>query len=210
MFDQQRIAMVDGQLRTNKITDERVIDLFLTLPREEFAPDGLKGSAYVDEDIDLGQGRSLMEPLVAARMLQHGEIEAGMTALVIGAGNGYLPRLLLDLGLEVTALEAAADLAEQGKAAAVGATWAVQELGSLPDGSFDRIFVGGAIPEIPAAWSKALAPGGQIIAPIAGARGNDGQLVIAVETNGLLSSRSLCNAAVPALPEFTQAPGFSL
>ena len=202
--------MVDGQLRTNRITDDRVIAAFLTLPRETFAPEGLRGSAYVDEDLDLGQGRSLMEPLVAARMMQHGAVAAGMTALVVAAGNGYLVRLLLDLGLEVTALESAADLAKQGKSSAAEATWLVQDLSLMPAGPFDRIFVGGAIPEVPAAWARALAPGGQIIAPISGYRGNDGQLVAAVEADCLLSSRILCNAAVPALPEFAQTPGFSL
>lgn len=210
MFDQQRIAMVDGQLRTNKITDERVIDLFLALPREEFAPEGLKGSAYVDEDIDLGRGRSLMEPLVAARMMQHGEVKAGMNALVVAAGNGYLARLLVDLGLNVTALEVKTGLAGAGKAAVPEATWIVQDLDALPAGTFDRIFVGGAIPEVPNSWAKSLKPGGQVIAPLSGQCGNDGQLAVAIEVGGNLSSRMLCNAAVPALPEFAQTPGFSL
>ena len=70
-----RTNMVESQLRTNKVTDLRVLSAFETVPRERFTPDDLTGVAYVDEDIAIGQGRYLMEPMVLARLLQAAAID---------------------------------------------------------------------------------------------------------------------------------------
>lgn len=208
VFEQQRIAMVDGQLRTNKIIAPNLIDLFLTTAREAFAPTGLEGAAYVDEDMDLGHGRVLLEPLVAARLLQAADPSPGDTALVIGGGNGYMPRLLCDLGCQVTVVEPVEVLAEQGRACVPEATWLMQDFATLPSGPYDLILVCGGISDIPMDWSAHVTEGGQILAPLSGQRGNDGRLVAAMRVNGILSSRTLANAAVPDLPEFTAAPMF--
>ena len=61
-----RLNMVESQLRTNKVTDERVLDAFLTVPRARFVPLALRGNAYVDSDIPLGNGRAVMAPMVLA------------------------------------------------------------------------------------------------------------------------------------------------
>ena len=64
-----RANMIESQLRPNRVTDERVIEAFLRLRRELFVPAHLRGVAYVDEDLPLGRGRYLMEPMVVARLL---------------------------------------------------------------------------------------------------------------------------------------------
>ena len=61
-----RAKMIESQLRPNRVTDERVIEAFSRLRRELFVPEHLRGVAYVDEDLLLGRGRYLMEPMVAA------------------------------------------------------------------------------------------------------------------------------------------------
>ena len=215
LFAQQRIAMVDGQLRTNKITNDALLNLFLRAPRELFAPPALRNSAYVDEELALGHGRFLLEPLVVARLLQAAENLPDASVLVLAAANGYLPRLLCELGARVTAVEPVGALAQAGKAAVPEATWMVQPMTALPAGPFDYIFVGGALPHIPPAWAKALADGGQILCPLLGERGNDGRLVqayktVAAKATASLSQRTLANAAVPGLPEFTLPPVFKL
>ena len=65
-----RNNMVDGQIRPNRVSDPRVLDALRTLPRELFVPPALAGFAYVDEDLPLGNGRVLMEPLIVARLVQ--------------------------------------------------------------------------------------------------------------------------------------------
>ena len=62
--------MVDCELRPNKVTDERVLTAFETLPREEFVPRNQRAIAYVDEDLPLPGGRSMMEPMVLSRIVQ--------------------------------------------------------------------------------------------------------------------------------------------
>ena len=208
VFAQQRIAMVDGQLRTNKIIDPTVIDLFLSTPREAFAPKGRENAAYVDEDVALGHGRSLMEPLVAARLLQAADLRAGQRALVIAGGNGYLPRLLCDTGLLVTVVEPVVELAAQGKDQVPEAQWVDGGFESMPPGPFERIFVGGAVTQIPKAWAELLTDDGRILTPVSGHSGNDGAIVAAHRSATGLSHQTLANAAVPTLPEFQSSAQF--
>ena len=209
MFVEQRQAMVDGQLRTNKVTDAKVIDTFLTFPREEFAPEGLRGSAYVDEDIDLGHGRVLMEPMVAARLLQAAEIAPGHSVLIVGAGNGSLAGLVANLGAEVVAQESVSSLASLGKDKQHPAiTWVEQDLSTLATGSFDRIITAGSIAAIPDSWAASLCEGGQIFALISGQSGNDGYACAAHKSGDTLSSRQLFNASVPPLSEFLPTAQF--
>src|SRR6202035_1296200 len=112
-----RAKMIDCQLRSNKGTDDRIIYAFARLQRELFEPEHLRGVAYVDEDLPLGKGRSLMEPMVAARLLQAAMPDRKDTALVVGAGVGYEAALLALLTRSVIALEEDAQLARLGRAA---------------------------------------------------------------------------------------------
>src|SRR5438477_372406 len=114
-----RAKMIDCQLRPNKVTDERIIKAFARIRRELFVPEHLRGVAYVDEDLPLGKGRYLMEPMVAARLLQAAMPDRKDTALVVGAGVGYEATLLALLARSVVALEEDAELARLGRAALV-------------------------------------------------------------------------------------------
>src|SRR5256885_15774275 len=100
-----RAKMIESQLRPNKVTDERLIEAFARLRRELFMPEHFRGVAYVDEDLPLGRGRYLMEPMVAARLLQAVMPDRKDTALVVGAGVGYEAALLALLARSVVALE---------------------------------------------------------------------------------------------------------
>ena len=91
-----RANMIESQLRPNRVTDERVIEAFSRLRRELFVPAHLRGVAYVDEDLPLGRGRYLMEPMVAARLLQAAMVEAKDTVLVVGAGVGGIEQRCVD------------------------------------------------------------------------------------------------------------------
>ncbi|MCH7795268.1 MAG: protein-L-isoaspartate O-methyltransferase, partial [Proteobacteria bacterium] len=76
-----RRNMVESQIRTNKVTDAGLIEAFERVPRELFVPERLRGIAYVDEDIALGNGRFAMEPMVLARLLQAARPEPDDIAL---------------------------------------------------------------------------------------------------------------------------------
>src|SRR6266700_3442285 len=110
-----RVNMIESQLRPNKVTDERAIAAFMRIRRELFVPERLRGVAYVDDDLPLGGGRYVMQPMVAARLLQAGMVKAKDTALVVGAGVGYEAAVLALLVRNVVALEEDPELARIGR-----------------------------------------------------------------------------------------------
>ena len=105
MFDYRaaRLTMVESQLRTNKVTDEAVLDAFLAVPRERFVPEALRGIAYGDDVVPLGGGRFMLAPMVLARLLQLAAIAPGDKVLEIGAATGYATSLLARLAARTVA-----------------------------------------------------------------------------------------------------------
>ena len=99
LFDTARKAMVESQIRANKVIDEGVIAAFSDVPREIFVPKSMRDIAYVDEDISLSGGRYVMEPMVMARMMQALELSASSSVLVVGAGSGCGAAILSDCQL---------------------------------------------------------------------------------------------------------------
>jgi len=83
-----RNLMVDGQVRPNKVYDARIIAAMRLLPRERFVPPAMAARAYADEDVNLGNGRALIEPMVIARLVQMAAVRAGERALVVPASAG--------------------------------------------------------------------------------------------------------------------------
>ena len=81
--------MVSGQIRTNRVTDERLIEAMEEIPRERFVPHAKRGVAYVDEDVEIASSRYLMEPMVLARLIQESNIAADDMVLDVGCGTGY-------------------------------------------------------------------------------------------------------------------------
>src|SRR5690348_11413326 len=85
-YAQARNCMVDSQIRPNRVTDPRILSAMREIPRERFLPPRLRAFAYIDEDVPLGNGRVLMEPLVIARLVQLVAPQPGERALVVAAG----------------------------------------------------------------------------------------------------------------------------
>ena len=106
-----RRNMVDGQLRPNRVTNAQLLAAIGELPRERFLPAGLQSVAYADDDVPLGKGRFLMEPMVLARLLQTLQPLPEDKALVVASGAGYGAALLARLVKAVVAVEADAGLA---------------------------------------------------------------------------------------------------
>ena len=214
VYEAARANMIESQLRPNKVTDERLIVAFERLHRELFVPEHLRGVAYIDEDLPLGGGRYLLEPMVVARLLQIAAIGAKETAMVVGAGVGYEAALIAALGRQVVALEDNAELARIGRAALVehriAAVQYVEE--PLPQGHrqrapYDVILFAGAVAEVPDAIASQLGESGRLLAVIRAAPGM-GRATLITRTGGVLAHRVIFDAATPLLPGFHPKPAF--
>ncbi len=213
-FDMARRNMVDNQLRTNKVTDARVIAAMLAVPREKFVPEHLRGVAYVDEDVALGGDRWLMEPMVLARMLQAAEIGPNDVVLDIGAGTGYGAAVCSRLGATVVALESDPAMLAQSQRilSELGADNVVTVEGPLKEGypqqaPYDVIVVSGAVEAIPDGILRQLAPNGRLVAVVA-ERGRAPSARLARNCAGRIGFMTICDASVPCLPGFEIEPGF--
>ncbi len=94
VYAKARFNMVESQIRTNKVTDSKLLAALSRIPRQIFVPTVLAGVAYVDKSLRIAPNRYLQEPLVIARLLQEAVVEPDDKVLVIGAGTGYSAALL--------------------------------------------------------------------------------------------------------------------
>lgn len=209
-----RLNMVEGQLRTNGITDPGVVEAFLGVPRQRFVPEPLRGIAYVDEDVPLGNGRYLMEPLVLARLIQLAQTRPDEQALFLGAGTGYGVAILARLVGSVIAVEPDERLAAEARRhlAVLGASNATVAEGPLPQGHepgapYDVILFGGGIAEVPDAIAEQLAERGRLVAVIKPDE-RVGQATVMTRTGRILSRRPSFDAATPLLPGLEAQPSF--
>ena len=212
--DEARQNMVDNQLRANKVHDDRVLDAFLCLQRELFVPPGLRGVAYIDEDLPVAPGRYLMEPMVAARLLQALAVQPKDAALVIGAGAGYEAAALGLLARSVIALEDDPGLARLGRSALVdhriaSVTYVEAPLagGHRARAPYDVILFGGAAAAVPEEISAQLTEGGRL-GVVLREPGSVGRATLITRTGALLAQRVIFDAATPLLPGFEAEPGF--
>ena len=214
-FDALRVKMVDGQLRTTDVTSHTVLDAFLIVPRELFVPAAKLGLAYLDADIDLGNGRFVMEPAPLAKLVQLAEIRSLDRVLVVGCGAGYGAAIVARIADHVVALESDSALASAAKSnlGAAGISNAEVICGALTSGAaekgpYDVILLEGAVDTVPAALSAQLSEGGRLVA-VAG-EGLSGVASVHVKSGKSLSARRGFNLSVKPLPGFRAEPAFSL
>ena len=208
-----RRNMVESQLRPNRVTDPALLDALASVPRELFVPESLRDVAYVDEDIPLGRGRFLMEPMILGRLLSLSEVRPSDVALVIGAGLGYSAAVLARITSRVVALESDYDFVR--RAAQTLQTLGIVNVavleGTLVEGAprqapFDVILFEGAVDRVPPAISDQLGESGRLVAVIRA--GGVGRATLTVRQAGILASRPGFDAAVPRLPGFEAEPAF--
>lgn len=208
-----RQNMVASQLRTNRVTDERLLEAFATVPRERFAPTGRRAVAYVDEDIEIARGRFLMEPRVLGRLLQSLAPAPNSIALVVGSGTGYSTAILAKLVETVVAVESDADLSRHANAVLSDlgidnvAVFNMPHVGGYPaQAPYDIILIDGGVHQVPHALVDQLSEGGRLAA--VRRSGPAGQAVLVVKSGGVASERVEFDATVPVLPGFEKPAAF--
>lgn len=220
-FQELRVKMVDGQVRTTDVTDADILSALLAIPREEFVPARLRALAYIDEDVQIAEGqiaegrpgRFLMRASPFAKLVQLAGVRAGDLVLDVGAGTGYSSAVLARIAGFVVALESDAALAGEAgeRLAALGCENVSVVEGPLAAGHaaqapYDVILVEGAVDEVSPELISQLKDGGRLVAVVG--EGNSGRATLWLKEDGLVSSRAAFNAAVPALDAFRREPAF--
>jgi len=219
-FDELRQAMVDSQVRTTDVTDLRLVEALLSVPREAFVPEHRKPFAYIDDDIeigvsDVGVRRYVMEPSPFARLVQLADVKPSDLVLDIGAGTGYSSAVLSTLGSAVIALESDEELAARATDILIenGFDNVAVVTGPFPqgyasEGPYDVIFVGGAVDEVPSALFDQLKDGGRLV--VVEGHGLSGFATVYLKDGDFVSGRRAFNLSVKELPGFQKEPEFSL
>lgn len=213
-FAAARQHMIESQIRTNKVLDERLIEAMSELPRELFVPENLHARAYIDDDLPLGGGRFLTEPMVIARLLQAADVRATDNTLVVAAGAGYAAALLAKLASSVVAVEAETALGDRGIAALahLGIANVVWQSGNPAEGAakqapYDVILIDGGVETVPQALLDQLAEGGRLVTVLRDTR--LGRAVLMQKERGTLGQRVLFDASVPLLGAFAKPQAFA-
>mgnify|MGYP001806761772 CR=1 FL=1 len=170
-FAALRTAMVASQLRTNAVSDARVVAAMARVPREAFAPEQARPFAYRDAPLPLGSGRHGNPPIATGRLLTEARLLPGDRVLLIGAGLGYTAAVLSELVAGVTAVESDPALAAGARAALAGddrvtVVEGPLEAGHADGGPYDVLVIDGAVERVPEALAAQVRAGGRIVAGI--------------------------------------------
>ena len=211
-----RKAMVDSQIRPNKVIDDQVIEAFSTVPRELFVNRNMQEMAYIDEDIHLSGGRFIIEAMVMARMVQALKLTPSDNVMCIGAGNGYGAAILSSLAASVIAVETRTQMVEKAQQIVAGL-----DIGNvavvksrLQDGypseaPYQGIIIEGGVEYVPQALFDQLSDGGHLVCVLR-PRGLDvGEAMIWHKRSDHVTSKALFTAQVPVLDEFKLKPKFA-
>ena len=215
-FTELRVNMVKSQVRPSEITDRRLLNALLNVPRERFVPASKRTLAYADEDIRLnddGEIRWLIEPMHFARLVQLAHIGPKDLVLDVGCGTGYSCAVLGRLADAVVGLESDHGLAQtaEGLMIELGIDNIAVVEGELREGypsqgPYDAIILEGAVEEVPEELFGQLRNGGRLVAPVKD--GLVGRSVLFRMIDGDVSRREVYDMNVSSLPGFARPKTF--
>lgn len=165
--------MVEFQLGRRGIDDERLLEAFRTVPREEFLPQELAEFAYGDTPLPIAEGQTISQPFIVALTIHALSLRGQERVLDIGTGSGYAAAVLSRVAKEVFTVERVEALAEAARARLkslgydnVHVLCADGTLGWPEHAPYDAIAVAAGGPEVPAALRSQLSLGGRLVIPV--------------------------------------------
>ncbi len=209
-FLQARTNMIDCQIHTAGVIDEQILHSFASIPRELFVPDRLKDVSYSDDDLNIGQGRYLLEPITHSKMLQAVKPNSSDIVLDIGVGSGYSSAILSSLVTTIIALEnnkrqmdKASKLWQDLDACNIVLMEGALEKGVAEQSPYSLIIINGAVAEVPESILDQLDVGGRLITIIQKSGHPVGKVTLFIKgKNGDISSKHVFDAGAAFLKGF--------
>ena len=175
-WEEKRTRMIDVDLKPRGIASPEILKAMMNVPRHEFVPENIRGLAYADRPLPIGEGQTISQPFVVAWMSQLLEIEKGMKVLEIGTGSGYQAAVLAVLGAHTYSMEIRPNLAREVKIRLNKLGYRVQVrqgdgyYGWKQHAPFDRIIITAAANHVPRPLLEQLKLGGKLILPLGNVR----------------------------------------
>jgi protein-L-isoaspartate(D-aspartate) O-methyltransferase len=170
-YEQARHNMIEQQIRTWDVLDQRVLDLLARVKREDFVPPVYRSLAFADLELPLGHGEAMWAPKMEARVLQSLDLRPQERVLEVGTGSGYFTALLASQAMQVVSVEIVPEFKEDAerKLRAHGIANVQLRTGDAArdwaeDGAFDVIVLTGSTPLLPPACLNRVSPGGRLFA----------------------------------------------
>ena len=195
-YESERNRMVDEQIAARGVKDQRVLAAMRKVPRHEFLPEAIRGMAYGDHALPLGEGQTISQPYMVAVMTELLNLKGTERVLEIGTGSGYQAAVLAELCEKVYTVERVKTLAEKARAtlSRLGYTRVAIKVydgtyGWKEMAPFDAIMVTAGAPDIPTPLVEQLSDDGTMVIPVGARYGQ--MLVKAVKTaKGMVTAKS--------------------
>ncbi|HPL64591.1 MAG: protein-L-isoaspartate(D-aspartate) O-methyltransferase [Syntrophales bacterium] len=172
-YQKQRLRMVDTQIRSRGIKDERVLKAMGSVPRHLFIEEALRDQAYNDNPLPIGDNQTISQPYIVALMTEALELRGREKVLEIGTGSGYQTAILAELADQVFSIERIAFLAskarrvlDQLKYFNVAIRVGDGTYGWREESPFDAILIAAGAPDIPKKLLEQLKIGGRLVIPV--------------------------------------------
>jgi protein-L-isoaspartate(D-aspartate) O-methyltransferase len=174
MYERERRLMVENQIRARGVTDQKVLDAMLTVPRHMFVPQFEKSSSYSDGPLPIGHGQTISQPYIVAYMTELLELQGDEKILELGTGCGYQTAILAEIAKEVYTIEVVSDLGEAAQKLLTETfnytniffKFANGREGWLEYAPFDCILLTAAPARFPQNLFDQMAEGGIAVAPV--------------------------------------------
>ncbi|WP_037228665.1 protein-L-isoaspartate O-methyltransferase family protein [Roseobacter sp. GAI101] len=214
-FTARRTMMVDTQVRPSDVTKFPIIDAMLKVAREDYVPAAQREAAYLGENLNLGDGRVLLEPRTLAKMLDALAITNDELVLDIGSALGYSSAVIAHMAEAVVAVEEDDDMAKESQETLIAADIdnVIVHHGPLADGApqhgpYDVVIIQGGVEDVPAAILDQLKVGGRIACIFMS--GALGEARLGYKRDNGVSWRMAFNAGAPVLKGFAREKAFQL